>query len=141
MTTTRKFLIFTLRNILYALDLAQVAEVCDPPQMSPIPLAPACYGGVLNFHGEIVAVIDLALFLALPGVSSPGKVIVLSQEAVSLAFLVDMVVRIVPEDEVSFSTPPDNFAAAMLNLSDGNAIQLDLDALVHEIEMGILRSL
>lgn len=129
----KKFLIFSLHSSRYALDLVQVAEVGDPPQMSPIPLAPACYSGVFNFHGDIVAVMNLALFLGLPESGKPGKIVVLHQEVASLAFLVDAVVRIISDDEVSFGASPDNrFAAAMLSLSDGDAMLLDLDALVHE---------
>ena len=129
--SNRKFLIFSLPGSRYALDLAQVAEVGDPPQMWPIPLAPRCYSGALNFHGDIVAVMDLALFLGLAGPEKPGKIVVLRQETASLAFLVDAVVRIVSAEEVSFNPPPDSgFAAATLGLLDGDAIQLDLDALV-----------
>lgn len=136
----RKFLIFSLQGSLYAVDLTTVAEVGDPPQMWPIPLAPPCYCGALNFHGDIVAVMDLALFLGLTGVDKPGKIVVLHQKVASLAFLVDTIVRIVSENEVSFSPAlDDGFAAATLDLIDGEAIQLDLDALVHGAETGMQR--
>jgi purine-binding chemotaxis protein CheW len=138
---TRKFLIFSLQDSLFALDLAQVAEVGDPPQTYPIPLAPPYYSGALNFHGDIVAVMSLGVFLGLAGPNKPGKVIVLHQEIASLAFLVDTVVRIVSEVDVSFSsTPEGGFAAASLGLIEGKAIQLDLDALVHEAETAMQRS-
>jgi len=138
---TRKFLIFSLQGSLYALDLAQVAEVGDPPQMYPIPLAPPYYSGALNFHGDIVAVMSLGVFLGLAGPNKPGKIIVLHQEIASLAFLVDTVVRIVSEMEVSFNSPSGgSFAAASLGLADGEAIQLDLDALVREAETAMQKS-
>ena len=137
----RKFLIFSLQASLYALDIAQVAEVDDPPQLWPIPLAPPCYSGALNFHGDIIAVMNLSLFLGRDGPAKPGKIIVLRQEVASLAFLVDTVVRIVSEDEAIFTPPPDTgFAAATLGLFDGEAIQLDLDALVHAAEIGMQRN-
>lgn len=134
----RDFLIFSLRNSTYALDLAQVAEVGDPPQVSPIPLSPPCYSGALNFHGDIVAVLNLPLFLDLAGSGQAGKIIVLNQEVASLAFLVDTVIRIVSEEAVTFRPPPDNrFAAATLMLHDSEAIQLDLGALVHHAEVAM----
>ena len=136
-----KFLIFSLQGSLYALDLAQVAEIGDPPVMYPIPLAPRCYSGALNFHGDIVAVMNLALFLGLDGSITPGKIIVLQQEIASLAFLVDTVVRIASGREVSFGPATSGcFAAATLCLTDGEAIQLDLDALVHEAEITMQKS-
>lgn len=132
---SRKFLIFSLSGAHYAIDLAQVAEVGDPPQTSPIPLAPAYYNGALNFHGDIVAVMNLALFLDLSGFSTPGKIIVLHKDVASLAFLVDSVVRIISEEEVSLRPTLDNlFSSATLCLSDGEAIQLDLGKLVPEAE-------
>ena len=137
-THDKKYMIFSLQGSLYALDLKQVAEVGDPPQMWPIPLAPACYSGAMNFHGDIVAVMNLALFLGLPGCRQPGKIIVLHREVASLAFLVDSIVRIVSEEEVSFSKPSEKgLTAAMLCLTDGEATQLDLEALVREAEIGM----
>ena len=136
----RKFLIFSLPGSLYALDLTQVAEVGDPPQIWPIPLAPPCYSGALSFHGDIVAVMNLAIFFCLAGPGKTGKIIVIHQQIASLAFLVDEVIRIVSEDEVSFSPPPDDeYAAATLGLMEGEAIQLDLDALVHGAEAAMQR--
>lgn len=137
----RKFLVFSLPGSLYALDLEQVAEVGDPPQMWPIPLAPPCYSGALSFHGDIVAVLNLALFLGLPEPGKPGKIVVLQQEFASLAFLVDSVVRIVSGEEVCFGdAPAGGLAAATLSLSDGEAILLDLDCLVREAEDAMQRS-
>ncbi|MEI7817361.1 MAG: chemotaxis protein CheW [Desulfuromonadales bacterium] len=136
----RKFLIFSLQGRLYALGLEQIAEVGDPRQLSPIPKTPACYSGALNFHGDIVAVINLSVFLDLPGGNRPGKIIVLHQETASLAFLVDTVFRIVSEGEVTFSpVPEERFAVATLSLPDGEAIQLNIEALVLEAENCLMR--
>ena len=65
--TEHKYLIFSLQGSRYAFDLAQVAEVCEPLPTWPVPGAPPCYAGAMNFHGTIVAVMDLAAFLGLPG--------------------------------------------------------------------------
>ncbi len=136
----RKFLVFSLLDVRYALDLEQVAEVGDSPRIWPIPLAPACYSGALNFHGDIVAVMNLAFFLGRDGCGHSGKVIILHRDIASLAFLVDAVVKIVSEYEVSFNHHPDSgFTLGMLGLSDGEAILLDLDALVHEAEIDMQR--
>lgn len=132
----RKLLIFSLQDSLYALYLKQIAEVIDPPRLSPIPLVPACYSGALNFHGDIVAVMNLALFLGLAGSIQPGKIVVLHQEIAALAFLVDSVIRIVSEDEVSFSALANNsFAITSVQLQEGDAILLDLETLILETEL------
>jgi purine-binding chemotaxis protein CheW len=137
---SRKFLIFSVIDSLYALDLKQVAEVGDPPQLWPIPMAPTCYSGALSYHGDIIAVMNMAHFLRLKGSLKPGKIIVLHQEVASLAFLVDTVIRIISEDEISVCAAPDNhFASAKLVLHDGEAILLNLEALVHNAENGMQR--
>jgi purine-binding chemotaxis protein CheW len=137
---SRKFLIFSIQDSLFALDLSQVAEVGDAPQLWPIPLAPACYRGAMSFHGDVVAVMDLALFLGMSGHSQCEKIIILHQDAASLAFLIDTVVRIIPEEDALVSlcsAPESEFAAAKLSLIDGEAVLLDLGLLVQKAEIGM----
>jgi purine-binding chemotaxis protein CheW len=123
----RKYLIFTLSGRRYAFDLAQVAEVVEQPATWPIPLAPPCYHGAINFHGAIVAVMDLAMFLGLPGVHGTGKTIVLDTRIAALAFSVEGIVRITPQGQAKLSgnTGDEAFAVGQLNLPDGKVILLD----------------
>ena len=137
-TNDSRFLIFRLQDSLYALDLAQTAEVADLTQLWPIPLAPPCYSGAMNFHGNIVAVMNLNLFLGLSGGNRPEKIIILHQSIASLALLVDSVVRIVSADEVTSTPTTDStFSAATLTLPEGKAVLLDLEVLVIEAERGM----
>jgi len=132
-TKDQKFLVFTMSGRRYAFDLAQVAEVEEPPVTWPIPGAPADYAGVMNFHGTIVAVMDLAAFLALPKGYGQGKVIVLDAGIASLAFLVEKVERIVPAEHIQFGEPIqgayEQFAARELLLADGAVTLLDAEGL------------
>lgn len=122
----RKYLIFTLSGRRYAFDLDQVAEVVEQPATWPIPLAPPCYHGAINFHGTIVAVMDLAMFLGLSGGHGSDKLIVLDTRIAALAFLVDRVIRIASVDQVDIREGADEeFATARLNLPDGEAILLN----------------
>jgi chemotaxis signal transduction protein len=130
----RKFLIFSLNESLYALELGQVAEVDDPPQMWPIPRAPSYYAGVLSFHGDIVAALRLSLFLGLSECRQAGKIVVLRQELASLAFLVDAIIRIVAENEVSFSEQKTGFSVSTLTFCACTAIQLDLEKIIFQAE-------
>ena len=133
-----RFLIFRLQGSLYALNLAQTAEVADLTQLWPIPLAPPCYSGAMSFHGDIIAVMNLPLFLGLGGDSKPEKIIILHQSIASLALLVDTVVRIVSADgATSTPTTESKFSAATLTLPEGKALLLDLEVLVLEAERGM----
>ena len=135
---SRKFLIFSLGVSRYALDLKQVAEVGDPPQLWPIPLSSSYYSGALNFHGDIVAALNLALFLGLNNCNQPQKIIVLHKNIASLALLVDTVVMIVDEEDVALTSPLDDlYSAATLSLNDGEAMLLDPVKLVSVAEQCI----
>jgi len=127
----RRFLIFFMHGRRYAFDLAQIAEVMDPAVCWPIPFVPPCYCGAINFHGAIVAVMDLAVFLGFDRCPGQGKIVVLDVNVASLGFLVESVERIVPEQEIEFSKAPDApFASASLCLSEGDAMLLDIDAIL-----------
>lgn len=124
-----KYLIFTLHGKRYAFDLVQVAEVIEPPPTWPIPGAPSCYSGAMNFHGAIVAVMDLAAFLGISGDQCLEKVVVLNAGIAALAFLVERVERIVPADQVQYGSQvhqvDKEISSGTLSMADGGAILLD----------------
>jgi chemotaxis signal transduction protein len=127
----RKYLNFTLSGRRYAFDLAQVLEVVEEPATWPIPLAPPCYHGAMNFHGTIVAVMDLAMFLGLPEGHASDKVIVLDARIAALAFSVEGIIRITPQGQAELSRSPGDeaFALGQLNLPEGKVILLDAAAI------------
>lgn len=131
----RKFLIFFVGGQRYAFNLAQIAEVMDPATSWPIPLAPACYVGAINFHGSIVAVMDLAVFLDFKHCSRPEKIIVLDVSVASLGFLVERLARIVSEHDIEFhKAPSTRFASALLRLPEGDATLLDIAEIISKTE-------
>ena len=122
----RRLLVFTMAGRLYAFDLAQVAEVSELQPFWPIPAVPPCYPGAMNFHGSIVAVLDLAQFMGLPACHAPQKLIVLEKGIASLAFLVERVARIAAGDQLEIRPAPElAFASALIALSEGEATLLD----------------
>lgn len=128
-----KYLIFFAHGRRYALDLAQVAEVADPPFLWPIPLAPHYYAGAMNFHGAIVAVMELACFMGQPGCQELEKVVVLDPQIAALAFQVERVTRIVAAAEVEHLPSPElPFASGLLLLAEGEATLLDAAELARE---------
>ena len=115
----------------YAIDLAKVAEVVEHPAIWPIPLAPPCYPGAMNFHGTIVAVLDLAQFLGRSGGHVSEKTIVLDTRIAALAFNVECIIRITPQGqtELSETQGDEAFALGHLNLPEGKVILLDAAAI------------
>ena len=134
------YLIFTMQGGRYAFELNWIAAVADQFRCWPIPGAPYCFKGAVNIHGAIVSVVDLALFMEFPECSEPEKMIVISPDISSLAFLVESVLRVVPENEVTLLDPPQSrFASSTLMLPDGKVTLLDVAAMVSVAEKLITR--
>jgi purine-binding chemotaxis protein CheW len=122
----RKYLIFSMSGRLFAFDLSQVAEVSEPQRTWPVPVVPPCYRGAMNFHGSIVAVMDLAAFMGFPANHVQEKLIVLNTGTAALAFLVERVLRIVAGRQAELrEAPEDAFATALIILPEGVATLLD----------------
>lgn len=127
-----QYLIFTLQGKRYALPLSLVAEVDAPPPVWPIPGAPHCYPGAMNFHGSIVAVLDLSALYGLPSCHELEKVIVLAPQVAALALLVERVIRIARSEEASEmeERQGSDEASRRIHFADGDALLFDAMTLV-----------
>jgi chemotaxis signal transduction protein len=128
-----RYLIFALPGGLYALELSQVAKICEPEELWPVPAAPACYRGAMGFRGAITAVIDLAAFMGQPEEREAEKLIVLHPVIASLAFLVRRTLRIVTADQVQLRQVANGpFVVGLLSLKEGEARLLDAEAITEQ---------
>jgi purine-binding chemotaxis protein CheW len=135
---TGRFLVFTLRGTRYALDLQDVAEVVEPPQAFTIPRSPSHFIGVMNFHGNLVSILDLAHFYYLGNFTPEGKVLVLDSRLASLALWVDGVAAIVAEETIQRKSAPDDDMTAGWILAGTEEIRLlSLDKLLQRLEATI----
>jgi purine-binding chemotaxis protein CheW len=66
MSPSIQLVVFTLENQSFALKLTSVHRVVRAFEVTPLPNAPAIILGVVNIHGELVAVVDLRLRFRLP---------------------------------------------------------------------------
>lgn len=60
-TTPRQYLTFTLKESLYAMDIAKVREVLEYTEITRVPRTPEFLRGVINVRGRAVPVVDLRL--------------------------------------------------------------------------------
>jgi len=127
----KKYIVLSLHENLYAIDLSQTAEILNPQKVSPIPNCSPYFCGAMNFHNSIVAVMDLATILGVPPVPRHDKMILLDPCIAALAFLVERVVRIINHDENIFSASCNEpFIKGRFALPDGNCSLLDIEALI-----------
>lgn len=62
----QKIVLFTLDEPRYALSVSDVVRVVRAVEITPLPKAPDVVLGVINFHGEIIPVIDIRKRFQLP---------------------------------------------------------------------------
>jgi purine-binding chemotaxis protein CheW len=98
-----QYLTVRLRDELYALRVEHLVEILPAPRITRVPSVPEHIVGVMNFRGEVLAVIDLRRFFCLPQ-SEPATdriVVVVKHGEVRTGLLVDGVgdlVRLSPDD-------------------------------------------
>jgi purine-binding chemotaxis protein CheW len=121
----------------YALPMSAVAEVGRPPALTRVPGLPAWVGGVANWRGRVLAVLDLRSLLAAP-VGDAGRharLAVLNRNGVPVGLLTDGVEGTLLLDaeqvEPSLSHLPGSAAELLVGQftdAQGPCGVLDLDA-------------
>lgn len=110
----RPSLVFSLGAECFCLPLASLSEVLPLARCSPVLGAPAQLAGVINVHGEIRSVLNLARLLELPeppeDQPAQGYIIMAHHEHTEVGLQVDSVDRIAA------------IAAGGLEASDGEAL-------------------
>lgn len=102
--STMRFLQFNLGGESYAVELLKVKEVITPPDMTPIPKAPAYVCGLMNLRGLVLTVIDLRkkLGIAPDKDSSQNGVIIFDLGERLVGVMVDSIQKVmtIPSDHV-----------------------------------------
>ena len=109
---TRQYMTFKLGDELFAIDVAQVREVLEVPQITKVPTAPEYMRGVVNVRGQATPVVDLRRRFGLPpGTDSmQSRIIVmeleLDGEATVLGGMADSVHEVIELDPGNIDPPP-----------------------------------
>ena len=86
---------FELSGERYAFELRHVREVCALREITPVPCTPEFIVGVVNLRGEILTVIDLRKFFALPsaGITQLNQIVLIEDSKTRVGILVDAILR------------------------------------------------
>lgn len=138
MSVPGRLLVFMLQGTGFALELAEVAEIVEPPPLFPIPRVPSCFNGVMNSHGNLVPIVDLAEFFGLGALAAGGKILVLDRQIANLAFRVENIRGIFTSELVLEEHPGDRqMVAKILQFPDGEIQKLDLAGIVGQLEEAV----
>jgi purine-binding chemotaxis protein CheW len=134
---TQRFLLFSAGGDRFALNLAGVAEVMEPQQSFPVPRTPRHFSGLINFHGTLTTLIDLACYLGRERCSG-GKVLVLAFKGAQFALGVDAVGSIVTREAIVAESPgEDPLTAALLETEEGSYRLLQPETLLFALEQDL----
>jgi purine-binding chemotaxis protein CheW len=136
----QRLLIFYVRGSRFALDLQDVAEVLVPPVSFPVPWAPGYLKGAINFHGNLVTLLDLADFMNVGPMEPGGNILVLDKRIANLALWVDGVENIVSFDAVlEEDESSDPAVDKLLIMADGEILMLAVGKLLERVEEDLSR--
>jgi purine-binding chemotaxis protein CheW len=113
------YVMLRLGGARYAVGMSAVAEVGRLPGMTRVPGTPLWLAGVANWRGRILAVIDIRPLLDAPitPTGSLGRLVVLSEDGVTVGLLTEGVHGVVSCDAGDIERPPvtlDTDAAALV---------------------------
>ena len=148
-TVGQEFLIFTLGDEEYGIDILKVQEIRGYDQVTRIANTPAFIKGVTNLRGVIVPILDLRVKFAQEDViyNENSVVIVLNFENRVVGIVVDGVsdvlsltqdqIRPAPEFAVTMST---EYLTGLGSLGDRMLILVDIEKLLSSEEMALVDS-
>jgi len=148
-TIGQEFLIFTLGDEEYGIDILKVQEIRGYDQVTRIANTPSFIKGVTNLRGVIVPIIDLRVKFAQEDVTYNENtvVIVLNFENRVVGIVVDGVsdvlslaqeqIRPAPEFAVTLST---EYLTGLGSIGDRMLILVDIEKLLNSEEMALVDS-
>ncbi|AJJ62299.1 chemotaxis protein CheW [Yersinia aldovae] len=146
-TVGQEFLIFTLGDEEYGIDILKVQEIRGYDQVTRIANTPSFIKGVTNLRGVIVPIIDLRVKFAQQGVTYNENtvVIVLNLEQRVVGIVVDGVsdvlsltneqIRPAPEFAVTLAT---EYLTGLGSLGERMLILVDIEKLLSSEEMSLI---
>ncbi len=144
-----KLVCFELQGQEYAADIHSIKESLPQRPIARVPLTPLWLTGIINLRGDVVAIVDLSLFLGMARtkISTDSRIIIAQSEGRTLGLVCDSLrmLRTIDIDQVQ-ATPATlaPSCAAMLEgvlpLSDGSTLQiLNISAIVNSKELTTFR--
>jgi purine-binding chemotaxis protein CheW len=134
---------FRLHQDTYALPLLRVREIIRFEGTTRVPRVPACIRGVVNLRGNVVPVVDLAVWLGRPETPMTSRTCLLVVEATAgtdfslVGLVIDGVNQVLDIRSEDLEPPPpfgmlmpSEFIAGMTKVGDRFAYLLDLDRLL-----------
>lgn len=108
-TLKGKYLIFTLGNELYGIEIRYVTEIIGVQPITVVPEMPEYVKGITNLRGKIIPVMDARLRFKkeVRAYDDRTCIIVIDTNDLSIGLIVDSVSEVIGMDEGDIAPPPD----------------------------------
>ena len=117
----------------YALPVAEVLEVADLGDVTPLPGSGAAILGIRNLRGQVVPVVDLAVVLGLAGAPAPGRMVIAEEAGRKAGLAVDEIAGVEELPPASEEAESAHLAGAVLAGGDLIGV-LDVRAVLDAVE-------
>lgn len=141
----QKIVHFCLDQFRYALPVSDVLTIERAVSITPVPKAPAYVAGVINFHGDIIPVLDLRKLFGLPPheVRLEDRFIIARTSQGLVALVVDSVAGVSGHDGRDKSTAGTTLehskhATRMITKDHGIVLLADLEGILSPDEQRLL---
>lgn len=113
---------FVVGPYLFGVEVEVVQEIVRLESMTPVPLASAAIGGLINLRGEVITAVDLRQRLGIGG-AGPARDgalnVVVRVDGEPTSLVVDEIGAVVTTDGVPFEQTPSTVDAAVRDLIGG----------------------
>lgn len=148
-TADHRYLVFSLCDELYAVELPRVKEVIAMAETTPIPQAPSHFKGIMNLRGSVISIIDLRskLKMSKADVGPETAIVILDLEPLYLGIVVNSVNSVVSLSPSEVSETPDiqlntkkNFIQGVARKDEKLILLLDIAATLDVEDMKAIKS-
>jgi len=107
-TLKDKYLTFFTDNQIFGIPIADVVQIVEVQDITPVPEFPKYAKGIINLRGMIVPIIDMRIRLHKEEIEYNGRtcIIITNISNINIGFIVDAVNEVISIDESNISEPP-----------------------------------
>jgi len=141
--TERQYVIFTLEQEQYGVDIMHVKEISEFKKCNKIPHTPSFIEGIINYRGAVTPIINLRKKFQLSEgeIDSQTRIIIINLKDKQVGFLVDEASQVLTIDQEMVDPAPkivtdiqEEFIEGIAKLEDRMVILLDLENVLNEKE-------
>ncbi len=108
-TLKGKYLIFTMGNELYGMEIRYITEIIGVQPITEVPAMPEYIMGITNLRGKIIPIMDARLRFKKPVREYDDRtcIIVIETGDISIGLIVDSVAEVLSMSDDDIAPPPD----------------------------------